>query len=122
MDTPVGIAIRSQRPTSLPGRGAAGTPELRAEAARRKPTLALYAREKQVIEKVPSMDNSRGGAMLSDERSVMLRTRVTRAKYMNVDVRCSMCTQGADETAEHAILKCADLQPNVLRGEDISSL
>ncbi|KAM7305234.1 guanine nucleotide exchange factor VAV3 isoform X2 [Ixodes scapularis] len=31
----------------------------------------------------------------------MLRTRVFCAKYMDVEVKCVMCAQGADETAEH---------------------
>ncbi|KAG0424794.1 hypothetical protein HPB47_028015 [Ixodes persulcatus] len=51
-----------------------------AEAARRKPALALYAREKQEVKRIPFMDNSKGSALLSVARGGMLRTRVLRAK------------------------------------------
>ncbi|CAN7989601.1 unnamed protein product, partial [Ixodes pacificus] len=36
----------------------------------------------------------------------MLWTRVLRAKCMDVEVKCVMCAQGADETAEHVIMEC----------------
>lgn len=40
-----------------------------------------------------------------------MRTRVHRAKYTNTDVRCTLCTQGAEETLQHVILECTVLQP-----------
>ncbi|XP_040357166.2 uncharacterized protein LOC121046700 [Ixodes scapularis] len=91
-----------------------------AEAARLKPTLALYAREKQEVKRIPFMDNSKGSALLSDARGGMLRTRVFRAKYMDMEVKCVMCAQGADETAEHVILECTGIKPDVTYEPDMA--
>ncbi|KAM7281700.1 uncharacterized protein ISCGN_002884, partial [Ixodes scapularis] len=91
-----------------------------AEAARLKPALALYAREKQEVKRIPLMDNSKGSALLSDARGGMLRTRVFRAKYMDMEVKCVMCAQGADETAEHVILECTGIKPDVTYEPDMA--
>ncbi|KAG0421698.1 hypothetical protein HPB47_002428 [Ixodes persulcatus] len=91
-----------------------------AEAARRKPALALYAREKQEVRKLNFMDNSQGSAMLAAARGGMLRTRVLQAKYSDTDVGCTMCAQGADETAEHIILECTGLEPEAQCGVELA--
>ncbi|KAG0427230.1 hypothetical protein HPB47_025737 [Ixodes persulcatus] len=41
----------------------------------------------------------------------MLRTRVLRAKYTDTNVRCTLGTQGAEETLQHVILESTGLQP-----------
>ncbi|KAM7294280.1 uncharacterized protein ISCGN_023788 [Ixodes scapularis] len=66
------------------------------------------------------MDNGRGSGLVFDPRGGMLQTRVLRAKYTDTDVRCILCTQGAEETLQHVILECTSQQPEVPCGGDMA--
>ncbi|KAM7304678.1 uncharacterized protein ISCGN_014578 [Ixodes scapularis] len=63
------------------------------------------------------MQEGRGSGLLFDARGGMLRQvhrgGMLQAKYIDTDVRCTLCTQGAKETLQHVILECAGLQPEV---------
>ncbi|KAG0421620.1 hypothetical protein HPB47_002498, partial [Ixodes persulcatus] len=42
------------------------------------------------------------------------------AKYSDANVGCTMCAQGADETAEHIILECTGLEPEAQCGVELA--
>ncbi|KAM7312074.1 A-kinase anchor protein 1, mitochondrial [Ixodes scapularis] len=50
----------------------------------------------------------------------MLRTRVFRARYMDIEVKCVMCAQGADETVEHVVLECTGIKTDVTYEPDMA--
>lgn len=81
-----------------------------------KSALETYRTFKQDIAKEKIYDNSRGSSLLFEARTGVLRTKVYRARYEEIDTLCSACGE-EEETAEHLILFCKGLHP-VVQGNE----
>ncbi|MDJ1305930.1 MAG: hypothetical protein MRQ09_06910, partial [Candidatus Midichloria sp.] len=85
------------------------------EGMQTKTALEKYRLHKTVIVKESLYDNSRGSSLLFEARTGVLRTRMYRAKYQEIDTVCGACGE-EDETAEHLILYCKGLHPVLTEG------
>nr|XP_054931571.1 uncharacterized protein LOC129386975 [Dermacentor andersoni] len=80
-----------------------------------KPALSMFRLQKQEIKRELLFDNSRSSSLLFEARTGVLRTKTYRAKFEEVDLRCTAC--GAEmETTEHIVLRCTDLRLTLAEG------